>query len=83
MTSPPDLPFDRETDATGLMCPWPVLKAAKTLRAMPVGAVLCLSASDPIAVVDVPHFCAEEGHALLHTEAGTQAGVTRYFIRKG
>jgi tRNA 2-thiouridine synthesizing protein A len=57
--------WDHEIDARGLLCPLPVLRAAGRLRAMPPGAVLRLLADDPAAVVDVPHFCAEAGHALL------------------
>ncbi len=57
--------FDEELDALGLLCPLPVLKAAKRLRSMEPGAVLKIITDDPAAVVDVPHFCAEQGHALL------------------
>ncbi|MBP7001822.1 sulfurtransferase TusA family protein [Amaricoccus sp.] len=57
--------WDDEIDATGLLCPLPVLRARKRLLALPPGAVLRLLADDPAAVVDVPHFCAEQGHALL------------------
>lgn len=60
--------WDEEIDARGLLCPLPVLRARKRLAALPVGAVLRLVADDPAAVVDVPHFCAEAGHALLLEE---------------
>ncbi|HBZ42469.1 MAG TPA: preprotein translocase subunit TatB [Maritimibacter sp.] len=73
--------FDRDIDAIGLLCPWPVLKAGKALRAMAAGEVLRLQATDPVAVIDVPHFCAEEGHTLIETQ--TQDAVTHYLIRKG
>ena len=73
---------DAELDATGLLCPLPVLKARKRLMAMTPGAVLCLTADDPAAVVDVPHYCAEAGHTLLSVEDGS-GGVRRYLIRKG
>jgi tRNA 2-thiouridine synthesizing protein A len=72
--------FDHEIDALGLLCPLPVLKAAKRLRAMAPGEVLCLMADDPAAVVDVPHYCRESGNALVGTETGGTA--TRYYIRK-
>ena len=49
---------DEELETLGLLCPLPVLKAAKRLRSMPAGAVLKLVADDPAAVIDVPHFCA-------------------------
>lgn len=73
--------WDQELDATGLLCPLPVLKARKRLKAMAPGMVLRLVSTDPAAVVDVPHFCAEAGHALVATEAldGSQA----YLIRRG
>ena len=72
--------IDVELDATGLLCPLPVLKAAKLLRSMTPGAVLKLIADDPAAVVDVPHFCAEQGHKLLSAEETSRAQV--YVIAK-
>jgi tRNA 2-thiouridine synthesizing protein A len=60
--------WDAELDATGLLCPLPVLKARKRLLALPPGGVLRLVADDPAAAIDVPHFCAEQGHALVAAE---------------
>ena len=72
---------DVETlDATGLLCPLPVLKAAKRLRAMAPGAVLKVLADDPAAVVDVPHFCTEQGYRLVSSEDAK--GVQVYTIEK-
>ena len=73
--------MDDEIDATGLLCPLPVLKAQKRLRGMAPGQVLRLLASDPAAAVDVPHFCAEAGHELLSAEP--QGAATAYLIRCG
>ena len=70
-----------DLDATGLLCPLPVLKAAKRLKSMDSGQRLRLSADDPAAVVDVPHFCAEAGHTLVSSEE--RAGVQSYVIQKG
>lgn len=65
-----------EIDATGLQCPMPVLRLQKALRALPVGDSVRLLASDPMATVDVPHFCAEQGHALIgqSTQTGAAPG---------
>lgn len=52
-------------DATGLLCPLPVLKARKRLQAMSSGAVLSVMADDPAAIIDIPHFCNETGHKLV------------------
>ena len=72
--------FVNELDARGLLCPLPVLKAAKRLRGMRAGEVLRLVADDPAAVVDVPHFCAESGNVLEGTDA--EDGAQVYLIRK-
>jgi tRNA 2-thiouridine synthesizing protein A len=73
--------WDEEIDAAGLLCPLPVLRARKRLLAMRPGTVLRLIATDPAAVVDVPHFCAEAGHEFLGmTEEGRACA---YLIRRG
>lgn len=72
--------FDQELDATGLLCPLPVLKARKRLAGMTSGQVLRMVADDPAAVVDVPHFCAEQGHELVRADTKSTPNV--YFLRK-
>ncbi|WP_226780670.1 sulfurtransferase TusA family protein [Oceaniglobus trochenteri] len=67
-------------DTLGLLCPLPVLKARKRLLALRPGQVLRMQADDPAAVVDVPHFCAESGHALL--EMRTEGAVLEFLIRR-
>jgi tRNA 2-thiouridine synthesizing protein A len=75
---------DMELDVTGLLCPLPVLRARKRLAAMPVGAILRLRASDPMSAIDVPHFCAEQGHDLLHKgqDGAPDAPVFVFTIRR-
>ena len=73
--------WDEDIDATGLLCPLPVLKAKKRLKGMASGAVLRLVTTDPAAVIDVPHFCAEAGHALVSDEE--TGGVRAWLIRRG
>ncbi|MDE9449278.1 sulfurtransferase TusA family protein [Aliiroseovarius sp. Z3] len=73
--------FDDDLDALGLLCPLPVLKARKRLKSLEKGQVLRVQATDPAAVIDVPHFCAEQGHEFLGREENGTA--THYFIRKG
>ncbi|MEM8653713.1 MAG: sulfurtransferase TusA family protein [Pseudomonadota bacterium] len=70
-----------ELDAVGLLCPLPVLKARKRLQALATGDILIVTADDPAAVIDVPHFCAEAGHTLVSSD--TSGTVQRYAIRKG
>lgn len=63
----------QEIDATGLNCPMPVLRLQKQLRGADKGAHIRLLATDPMAAIDVPHFCAEQGHTLLAQETRTKA----------
>ena len=72
--------YDADLDAKGLLCPLPVLKARKRLQALTSGQVLRVAADDPAAVIDVPHFCAESGHALIATQETADGQL--YFIKK-
>lgn len=72
--------WDDELDASGLLCPLPVLKARKRLSQMGPGEVLRLLSTDPAAVVDVPHFCNESGHEFIGMEDEGEA--TCYLIRR-
>jgi tRNA 2-thiouridine synthesizing protein A len=56
---------DAVLDARDLACPLPVLKARKRLAAMAPGALLRVEATDPMAAVDLPNLCREEGHRLV------------------
>ena len=71
--NPPEI----EIDMSGLLCPLPVLKARKALLALAQGTVLRVIATDPMSVIDMPHFCTEQGHALL----GQEQDGPRYIFR--
>lgn len=68
-------------DLRGLKCPLPVLKTQKRLASVAPGATLAIETSDPLAVIDITHFCSENGHILLES-AKTEDGH-RFLIRKG
>lgn len=73
--------WDVELDCEGLLCPLPVLRARKRLASMPIGAVLCVRATDAMAAIDLPHFCSQAGHGFL--EARQEGAVGLYLIRAG
>ena len=77
---PTSVAMKHDLDATGLLCPLPVLKARKRLQALDVGDLLEVRADDPAAVIDVPHFCAQSGHKLL--ESRDEGPVQIYVIEK-
>ncbi|HTQ33706.1 MAG TPA: sulfurtransferase TusA family protein [Stellaceae bacterium] len=73
-------PDDTVLDATGLLCPLPVLKARRALRDVPPGGVLEVLATDPGAAKDFEHFCHTTGCELLL--ASENDGVLRFRLRK-
>lgn len=68
-------------DLKGLNCPLPVLKARKRLSEMPPGKHLWVETTDPLAAVDIPAFCDQEGHHLVETQ--TVPGGHRFLIERG
>ena len=79
--SPGDWDCDRHLDARGLACPLPVLKARKALLELPAGGRLLVEADDPLAAIDLPHFCTEAGHRLLASER--RGADWRFLIARG
>lgn len=67
-------------DLRGLKCPLPVLRTRKRLAQLPSGACLLIETTDPLAVIDIPHFCSENGHTLEANEKTD--GGHRFLIRK-
>jgi tRNA 2-thiouridine synthesizing protein A len=67
-------------DARGQSCPGPLVALHKALRGAATGDLLELLATDPGSKSDVPSWAKLSGNELL--EAGEDAGVFRYVIRK-
>lgn len=81
MTPGDERPPDREVDACDLLCPLPVLRARKALEGMAPGQVLRVLATDAMAAIDLPHYCAEAGHE--HLGLASENGVQVHLIRRG
>ncbi|MEP0521679.1 MAG: sulfurtransferase TusA family protein [Hyphomicrobiales bacterium] len=67
-------------DVTGLQCPLPVLKTQKALKSLESGGVLEVISTDPMAAIDIPHFCKEHGHTLL--EQKPEQDAVRFTVKK-
>ena len=52
-------------DLRGLNCPMPVLKIRKRLSEMAGGETLIAETTDPLAVIDIPHFCKQYDHTFV------------------
>lgn len=66
-------------DARGLKCPLPVLKTEKRLGELAEGATLSVLATDPVAKIDIPLYCLQNGHAC---DVADENGVLRFTIVK-
>jgi tRNA 2-thiouridine synthesizing protein A len=75
---------DRDTvlDLRGLRCAQPVLRAVKALRKVPIGGTLVLECTDPLTVIDVPHFVKQTGQALTGHEQRGPLYVFRILKRR-
>lgn len=76
-----DIEFQFQLDATGLVCPEPVMMLHKKVREMQAGDVLEVVATDPSTSRDIPKFCNFLGHELIQQR--TDAELFYYYIRKG
>jgi tRNA 2-thiouridine synthesizing protein A len=74
-------PMDETLDLRSLKCPLPALLARKALAKAEPDTMVIVLTDDPLAVVDIPHMCAEEGHAVMavHEEGGHHS----FRIRRG
>ena len=67
-----------ELDTRGLLCPLPVLKLRKVIESTKKKDKIKLITDDPAAIVDVPHFCNEQGHKIL--ESSNENGYDSFII---
>ncbi|MEO8323567.1 MAG: sulfurtransferase TusA family protein [Actinomycetota bacterium] len=72
---------DRVFDATGLLCPMPVVKVAKEMKSLEDGQILKLIATDRGSLADVPAWAEDTGNQLL--EHSEENGVFTFFVKKG
>jgi tRNA 2-thiouridine synthesizing protein A len=63
-------------DARGLKCPLPVLKMEKQLSSMTGGEVLVVLATDPMAKIDIPLYCRQNGYDYVLEDDGSTLRFT-------
>jgi tRNA 2-thiouridine synthesizing protein A len=67
-------------DLRGLKCPMPALLARRALARGEAGATIEVLSDDPLAPIDVPHMCRQEGYDVIEVERnGT---VARLVLRR-
>jgi tRNA 2-thiouridine synthesizing protein A len=73
--------MEETLDLSGLKCPLPALMARRALARLAQGEILTVVATDPLAVVDIPHMCGKEGHHLENV--AREEGRSIFRIRRG
>jgi len=69
-----------EIDLRGLKCPLPALMTRKHLRDAARGTEIHIVTDDPMAPIDVPHMCRQEGYDVV---AVTREGdVARMVLKR-
>jgi TusA-related sulfurtransferase len=71
---------DLEIDASGLVCPLPILRAKKALAQLVTGQVLKVITTDRNAIKDFQAFSKQTGNALLLQQDDAGKGI--HFLRR-
>lgn len=71
---------DDALDATGLLCPEPLMLVRNRLRDMSEGALLYVRATDPSTERDFDNLCRFVGHEMVAKK--TDADVLEFLLRR-
>jgi len=74
---------DHEIDATGLICPEPLMVLRNKVRDVSPGEIVYVVTTDPSTVRDFTNYCRFLNHELVAREEDQAAGIYRFLIRKG
>ncbi len=72
--------IDKSLDASGLLCPEPVMMLHKVMREAAAGNVVEVIATDPSTLGDIPKFCLFLGHDLIEQKETEKKYF--FYIRK-
>ncbi len=71
-----------QLDATGLLCPLPVIRTQDRVATLRQGDVLFVHCTDPGALHDIPAWCRIHGHELLSTQESEEEVLICIRVRK-
>lgn len=81
MTDIPLPDVNLETDASGLKCPMPILRAKKSLAQLESGQVLKVITTDKHALRDFQAFAKQTGNTLL-AQVESDTNIVHYIQRR-
>ena len=71
-----------QLDATGLLCPLPVIRTQDRVATLRQGDVLSVHCTDPGALLDIPAWCRIHGHELLSTQESEEEVIICIRVQK-
>jgi tRNA 2-thiouridine synthesizing protein A len=74
------LTVTKTVDARGTACPGPLLEAKKAIGTIKAGDTMEVLSADEGTKVDLPKWCAKQGHEYLGTIE--ESGFFRIFMKK-
>jgi len=75
-----EITANKTLDARGLQCPMPIVKTSKEIKALEVGEILEVLATDPASMADIQAWSKSTGNELL--ESRKDDGVFKFYIRR-
>jgi tRNA 2-thiouridine synthesizing protein A len=72
--------FSLEVDASGLLCPLPLLRLKKALTEIASGDVVKVIATDPAAHLDIGVYTDQTGHQIIKLVKQSQTQI--FYIKK-
>ena len=65
-------------DTSGTECPIPVLKARKLAQELKNSIVIKIIATDPLAIADFEHYCAQSDYEFLESYNESEKIIIKY-----
>jgi TusA-related sulfurtransferase len=75
-----DTNIDKTLDTSGLLCPMPIVKTAKAIKELEVGAIMEMISTDKGSMPDMRAWANQTKHELLSAE--DQGEKFRFLIKK-
>ena len=72
--------FQKSVDLKGLCCAQPIIQLAKEVKALRVGEIVLVEADRDSMRKDIPAYCRQAGHTLLHHDQHGE--ILRFWVRK-
>ena len=73
---------DKELNALGFLCPYPITETSKLIKYLEVGEILAVKSDDLAIILDMPAWCRSNGHEYLGDEELTETNGYIVYVRK-